>query len=174
MKRFNYLTLAALVALAACDEGVDPVVAPVTGTIVGAVTIEAEAAAGVSVTLSSGPTATTDAEGAFQFDEVATGSCTVTISDFADDATFTSTFKAATISSAGQVVTANFDGSFVRTSAIIGSVQVGGDGIPRCVRRYRWHGRRRNDHRHQRCVLRQRSPGRELHRRDVELERGFV
>jgi len=38
----------------------------------------------------------------------------VTISDFADDATFTSTFKAATISSAGQVVTANFDGSFVR------------------------------------------------------------
>ena len=75
IKRFNYLTLAALVALAACDEGVDPVVAPVTGTIVGAVTIEAEAAAGVSVTLSSGPTATTDAEGAFQFDEVATG-CT--------------------------------------------------------------------------------------------------
>jgi hypothetical protein len=130
MKRFNYLTLAALVAVAACDEGVDPVVAPVTGTIVGVVTIEAEAAAGVSVTLSSGPTATTDAEGAFQFDDIVTGSYTVTISGFADDATFTSILKVATISSTGQVVTANFDGSYVRTSAIIGSVEVGGNGIP--------------------------------------------
>ena len=36
----------------------------------------------------------------------------------------------ATISSTGQVVTANFDGSYVRTSAIIGSVEVGGNGIP--------------------------------------------
>jgi hypothetical protein len=96
----------------------------------GVVTIEAEAAVSVSVTLSSGPTTTTDTASAFQFDDIVTGSYTVTISGFAGDATFTTTFKAATISSAGQVVTANFDGSFVRTSAIIGSVDVGGDGIP--------------------------------------------
>ncbi|MCH7530966.1 MAG: hypothetical protein IIB36_04285 [Gemmatimonadetes bacterium] len=125
MKRFKYLTLVALVAVAACDEGVDPIVPPVTGTIAGVVTIEAVAAVGVAVTLSSGPTATTDAAGAYQFDGVPVGSYTVTISGFASDATFTATLKAATISSSGQVVTANFDGSYVRTSAIIGAVSVG-------------------------------------------------
>ncbi|MCH8991184.1 MAG: carboxypeptidase regulatory-like domain-containing protein [Acidobacteria bacterium] len=130
MKRFKYLTLVALVAVAACDEGVDPIVAPVTGTIAGVVTIEAVAAVGVTVTLSSGPTATTDAAGAYQFDGVPVGSYTVTISGFASDATFTATLKAATISSSGQVVTANFDGSYVRTSAIIGSVSVGGASLP--------------------------------------------
>ena len=57
MKRFKYLTLAALVAFAACDEGEDTVVAPpVTGTISGVVTIEGTAASGVSVQLSSGAT----------------------------------------------------------------------------------------------------------------------
>ena len=71
MKRFKYLTLAALVAVAACDEGVDPVVAPpVIGTIAGVVTIDAVAAVGVTVTLSSGPTSTTDGTGAFQFNDV--------------------------------------------------------------------------------------------------------
>ena len=126
MKPFRYLTLAALVAVAACDEGVDPIVAPITGTIAGVVTIEAVAAVGVAVTLSSGPTTTTDGSGAYQFDGVPTGSYTVTISGFASDATFTATLLSATISSSGQVVTANFDGSYVRTSAIVGSVTVGG------------------------------------------------
>ena len=125
MKRFKYLTLAALVAVAACDEGVDPVVTPTTGTISGVVSIESVAAAGVTVTLSSGAIATTDDAGLFTFTGVPTGSYTITISGFASDATFTSTFKAATISSSGQVATANFDGSFVRTSAILGSVFVG-------------------------------------------------
>jgi hypothetical protein len=130
MKRFNYLTLAALMAVAACDEGVDPVVAPATGSITGLVTIEADAAAGVSVTLSSGPTTTTDAAGAFQFNNIVAGTYTVIISGYASDATFTTTLKSATISSSGQVVTANFDGSFVRTSAIIGSVSVADNGLP--------------------------------------------
>ena len=63
MKRFKYLTLAALVAVAACDEGVDPVVTPVTGIVTGVVTIEAVAAVGVTVTLSNGSVTTTDGAG---------------------------------------------------------------------------------------------------------------
>lgn len=130
MKRFKYLTLAALVAFAACDEGDDVIVGPaVTGTISGVVTIEGTAASGVTVTLSSGTTATTDASGSYSFTDVEAGAYTVSISGLPSDATFSSTSKAATISSAGQVVTVNFDGSFVRTSAILGSVSAGGSGL---------------------------------------------
>lgn len=130
MKRFKYLTLAALVAFAACDETEEPTVAPpVTGAISGVVTIEGVGASGVTVTLSSGATATTDGSGAYTFSDVSAGAYTVTISGFASDATFTSTSKAATISTSGQVVTVNFDGSYIRTSAIIGSVAAGGMGL---------------------------------------------
>ncbi len=130
MKRFKYLTLAALVAFAACDEGDDVIVGPaVTGTISGVVTIEGTAASGVTVTLSSGASATTDASGSYSFTGVEAGAYTVSISGLPSDATFSSTSKAATISSAGQVVTVNFDGSFVRTSAILGSVSAGGSGL---------------------------------------------
>jgi len=87
--------------------------------------IESVDAVGVTVTLSSGAIATTDDAGLFTFTGVPTGSYTITISGFASDATFTSTLKAATISSSGEVATANFDGSLVRTSAILGSVFVG-------------------------------------------------
>ena len=130
MKRFKYLTLAALVAFGACDDGGDVVVQPdITGTISGVVTIEGAAATGVTVTLSSGATATTDASGAYTFSGVDAGAYTVSISGFASDATFSASSKAATISTAGQVVTVNFDGSYVRTSAIIGSVAAGGQGL---------------------------------------------
>ena len=130
MKRFKVLSLAALVAFAACDEGTEPVVAPpVTGTISGVVTIEGSTASGVSVTLSSGASATTDGSGAYSFAGVNAGAYTVTISGFANDATFSSTAKAATVTSAGQVVTVNFDGTYVRTSAILGSVSAGGMGL---------------------------------------------
>ena len=127
MKRFKYLTLAALVAFAACDEGEDPV-APVTGTVSGVVTIEGTGASGVTVELSSGQTATTDASGSYSFTDVSAGAYTVSISNLPSDATFSSTSQAATISSAGQVVTVNFDGDFVRTSAILGGVAVSGEG----------------------------------------------
>lgn len=130
MKRIKVLSLAALVAFAACDEGTEPVVAPpVTGTITGVVTIEGTARSGVSVTLSSGAAATTDASGAYSFAGVNAGTYTVTISGFPTDATFSTTTKGATITTAGQVATVNFDGAFVRTSAIIGSVGAGGRGL---------------------------------------------
>ncbi len=130
MKRLKVLSLAALVAFAACDEGSEPVVAPeVTGTISGVVTIEGTAKSGVSVTLSSGAAATTDASGAYSFAGVKAGTYTVTISGFPTDATFSTTTKGATITTSGQVATVNFDGAYVRTSAILGSVAAGGKGI---------------------------------------------
>jgi protocatechuate 3,4-dioxygenase beta subunit len=131
MKRFKYFALAALVAVAACDEGEDPIIVPtpVTGTISGTVSIESAGISGVNVTLSGGMTASTDGSGAFTFTGVAAGSYTVTISGFASDATFTATVQSATISSQGQVATTNFDGAYVRTSAILGSVAAGGAGL---------------------------------------------
>ena len=130
MKRFKYLTLAALVAFGACseDEPPPPVDVPVTGTVSGVVTIEGVGQAGVSVALSSGSTATTDGSGAYSFANVPAGAYTVSISGFASDATFSSTSKAASITTAGQVAQVNFDGAYVRTSAILGSVAVAGVG----------------------------------------------
>jgi hypothetical protein len=130
MKRLKVLSLAALVAFAACDEGTEPVVAPpVTGTISGVVTIEGTAKSGVSVTLSSGAAATTDASGAYSFAGVNAGTYTITISGFPTDATFSTTTKGATIATSGQVATVNFDGAYVRTSAILGSVSAGSKGL---------------------------------------------
>lgn len=131
MKRFKYFALAALVAVAACDEGEDPITVPtpVTGTISGTVSIESAGISGVNVTLSGGMTASTDGSGAFTFTGVAAGSYTVTISGFASDATFTATVQSVTISSQGQVATTNFDGAYVRTSAILGAVAAGGAGL---------------------------------------------
>lgn len=130
MKRLKVLSLAALVAFAACDEGSEPTPPPViTGTISGVVTIEGASRSGVTVTLSSGATATTDGSGAFSFAGVNAGAYTVTISGFPTDATFSSTTKAATITTAAQVVTVNFDGTYVRTSAISGAITAGGKGL---------------------------------------------
>lgn len=130
MKRFKYMALAALVAFAACDEGTDVVVdVPVTGDIAGVVTIEGATVSGVSVALSSGATTTTDGSGAYSFADVAAGAYTITISGFAADATFSSTSKAATIVTTGQVATVNFDGAYVRTAAILGSVAAGGKNL---------------------------------------------
>ncbi len=130
MKRLKVLSLAALVAFAACDEGSDPITVPeVTGTISGVVTIEGTARSGVSVTLSSGAAATTDASGAYSFAGVKAGTYTITISGFPTDAAFSTTTKGATIATSGQVQTVNFDGAYVRTSAILGSVLAGSRGL---------------------------------------------
>jgi hypothetical protein len=127
MKQFKYMALAALVAFAACDEGTDVVVTPeVTGEIAGIVTIEGAGAAGVTVTASFGETKVTDGSGAYSFTGVPAGAYTLTISGFASDATFSSTSKAASITTTGQVATVNFDGAYVRTAAILGSVCAGG------------------------------------------------
>lgn len=130
MKRFKYLTLAALVGLWACDSGTStPTEQAVTGTISGTVTIEGTGASGVTVTLSSGTTATTDASGTYAFANVSAGAYTVTISGFATDATFDATAKAATITTAGQVASVSFAGSYIKTSAIVGVVTAAGQAL---------------------------------------------
>ena len=102
---------------------------PVTGTVTGLVTIEGEPAAGLSVSLSSGQTATTDASGRYTFIDVSAGAYTISISALPADATFPSTVKAAVITSAGQTIALDFAGTWVRTSAIMGSVTVDGGGL---------------------------------------------
>jgi hypothetical protein len=123
-KRFRFLTLAALLVLplAACDEGDEAVAPTATGSVTGAVTIDGTGQAGVTVTLSSGKTATTNSAGQYTISDVPAGAYTVSISGQPADAAFPSTTQAAVITTAGQVVTVNFAGSRIRTSSIIGAV----------------------------------------------------
>lgn len=127
MKRLKYLAMAALVAFAACDEGETVVTppAPVTGSITGTVTVDGGGAAGVTVTLNNGTSASTDASGRYTFSDVLAGAYTITISGFAADATFGSTSAAVVMQTSGQVVTADFSGSYIKTASIFGSVTVG-------------------------------------------------
>jgi hypothetical protein len=91
------------------------------------VTIEGSGVSGVTVTLSSGETAPTDASGGYIFANVPAGSYTVTISGYPSDATFSSTSRGVVLSEAGETVTANFDGEYIRTSSIAGTVAASGE-----------------------------------------------
>ncbi len=120
-------TLLAVPLINACGEG--PVPPPPAGTISGSVMVEGEGLTGVTVTLSSGTTVTTTNGGAFSFADVEAGTYTVTISGHPGDANFPQTSQSATITDDGQTVTVNFNGSWIRTSAIMGSVTVESDGL---------------------------------------------
>ena len=134
MRKFKLFTLLALLALplAACDDDDAPVVTPpVEGTVRGTVTIEGQPAAGVSVSLTGAAsrTATTNASGGYEFTAVTAGGYEVGISGFAADVSFPTTSRAAVINTAGQQVTVDFSGQFIRTSSITVSVAAGGSGI---------------------------------------------
>jgi len=117
--RFLAVATVAVFALAACDEGDSN-----DATISGSVTAEGTGLAGVTVSLSSGATTTTDASGNYSFSQLGQGSYVVTIAGFPSDATFQSTTQTAVVGSSGQAVTIDFSGSFVRTSSITGNVLV--------------------------------------------------
>jgi len=125
--RFTAAALLALLVTAACGE--DPLPPPPTGSIMGQVAIEGDGADGVTVTLSSGVTATTASGGTFRFDDVEAGTYTVTISNFPEDASFPQTTVPATLAEDGQVVTVGFSASWIRTSSVMGSVTVEGSGM---------------------------------------------
>ena len=129
MKRLKLLAAVALlgIPLAACEEATPP---PPVGSIVGTVSIEGTGIDGVSVNLSNGNSTTTAGGGSYRFDNVEGGAYTVTISGFPSDATFDATSAAATISSAGQSVTLNFSGAYIRTASVMGSVTVENMGLP--------------------------------------------
>ena len=121
MKRLKLLAAVALlgIPLAACDEPTPP---PPVGSIAGTVSIEGTGIDGVSVNLSNGNTTTTAGGGSYRFDNVEGGAYTITISGFPSDATFDATSAAATIASAGQSVTVNFTGAYIRTASVMGTV----------------------------------------------------
>ncbi|MYG35478.1 MAG: hypothetical protein F4205_08280, partial [Gemmatimonadetes bacterium] len=129
MRRFrNLLAAVALlgIPLAACEEATPP---PPVGSIVGQVAIEGTGIDGVSVNLSNGNSTTTSGGGNYRFDNVEGGAYTVTISGYPSDATFDATSAAATISSAGQSVTVNFSGAYIRTASVMGTVTVENMGL---------------------------------------------
>ena len=123
--------LAALSAawLAGCgDEAVTPPQTPetpVTGSIVGRVSADGEGLPGVTVS-AGGATTSTGSTGAYRFDNLPGGTHEVSISGHPSDVDFPSTTASATISSAGQTVTIDFAGMYIRTSGITGTVSVGG------------------------------------------------
>ncbi len=129
MNRLKLLAAVALlgIPLAACEEATPP---PPVGSIVGTVSIEGTGVDGVSVNLSNGNSTTTSGGGSYRFDNVEGGAYTVTISGFPSDATFDATSAAATISSAGQSVTVNFTGAYIRTASVMGTVTVENMGLP--------------------------------------------
>ena len=116
------LLLLPLPLLAACD-ATSPT--PV-GSISGQVVIEGQGIAGVAVALSSGPSTTTAATGAYRFDQVEGGPHTVAISGYPLDATFQATSTSVEIVSDGQTVIVDFRGEYIRTARLMGRVAVEG------------------------------------------------
>lgn len=112
--------------LAACGEPVDP---PVPGSIVGTVTIEGMGVAGVTVTLDGTTSITTAADGAFRFDNLDEGTYTVDISGLPPHSAFSQTLTQTVFLAAGATVTIDFNGSYIRTATIVGSVTVNDMGI---------------------------------------------
>ena len=123
MNSFKLIAAIAVLGLplAACEETTPP---PPIGSIAGTVSIEGTGIDGVSVNLSNGNSTTTAGGGSYRFDNVEGGAYTVTISGFPSDATFDATSAAATIASAGQSVTLNFTGAYIRTASVMGTVTV--------------------------------------------------
>lgn len=132
MRHLKYLTLLAFLALplTACDDD-EGTVAPVEGSVRGTVTIEGQPAQGVTVELRGAATrsTTTNANGAYEFTAVEAGAYQVDIAGFPADAAFSATSKAAVITTAGQQVTVDFSGQFIRTSSVVVSVTAGGQAL---------------------------------------------
>ena len=100
---------------------------PVTGSIAGRVSADGEGLPGVTVS-AGGATTSTGSEGAYRFDNLPGGTHAVSISGHPSDVDFPFTTASATISSAGQTVTVDFTGMYIRESGITGTVSVGGSG----------------------------------------------
>ena len=126
MNRLKLLGAVALLGVLACEEATPP---PPVGSIMGQVAIEGTGVDGVSVNLSNGNSTTTSGGGNYRFDNVEGGAYTITISGYPSDATFDATSAAATISSAGQSVTVNFTGDYIRTASVMGTVTVENMGL---------------------------------------------
>ncbi len=112
--------------LGACGE---PMAEPVTGSIIGTVSIEGMGVADVTVTLDGTISITTGEDGTFRFDGVPEGVHTVTISGLPPHAEFEMSSATATIATSGGTVTIDFSGSYIRTASVMGAVTAVGTGI---------------------------------------------
>jgi hypothetical protein len=125
VRRLVPAVLAAL-ALQGCGT-TDP--AP-RGVVQGIVLVEGNAIPGVTVEL-TGPlsrTATTDPSGRYSFDEIPAGAYVVSVRGAPPDAAFPATSRSAVVPEGG-TVTVDFQGNFIRTASISGTVTSGGRGI---------------------------------------------
>lgn len=112
------LAIAVLVTLAACEEGEDAIVPqPVSGTISGTVTADGVGLPGVTVAITDGRTATTDAAGRYSFSDIPHRTNIITISGFPPDVVFNTTTRAEIIATTGQTVISDFPGQRVRATS---------------------------------------------------------
>ena len=138
MKKFVRFAGGALLALTigvvGCGGDDDPVApapvapAPIVGTVSGTVSVERSGLEGVSVSVAS-QSATTGSSGDYSFANVPAGTHSVQISGAPADVAFTSTTMPVTIATSGQTATADFSGTYIRTSSITGSVTAGDEGV---------------------------------------------
>ena len=119
------LPLGLLPLLASCDA-----LSSSVGSISGQVAIDGQGVGGIVVTLSNGVNATTEATGAYRFDQVQGGLYTVTISGYPLDATFRATSERAEIVADGQAVIVDFRGEYIRTASVMGRVTLEGRAFP--------------------------------------------
>ena len=97
----------------------------------GSVTVENMGLPGVAVTLSgvSGATAVTDDSGQYAFTGLRMGNYSVEISGFDNDEIGFSSTAAAVAVGVGESKIISFDGTYLRTAGIIGTVSVEGEGL---------------------------------------------
>ncbi len=103
---------------------------PTGGFVDGLVQAEGQPVQGAVVQLDGGPTVTTNAEGAYAFDDVALGSHQVTLTDVPTGVVFETTTATGEITQVGQVLALHFDGEFLRDSRIFGGVRASGLAVP--------------------------------------------
>lgn len=115
---WSFAALLAVALTSACGDDAGPRLGDVTGSV----TAEGEPLAGVNVT-APGAQAVTAVDGTFSLTGVAAGSQTVSIGNFPADVAFAQTSQTVTVT-AGQTVTASFQGTWIRSSAIRGTVTV--------------------------------------------------
>ena len=104
-----------------------------TASIMGTVTVENMGLGGVTVRLSgmTDATYTTMDDGAFAFTGLRAGTYSVEISGFdTEQVSFSSTSSAATLDVGETKIIPSFDGTYVRTSSIMGQVSADEQGIP--------------------------------------------
>jgi hypothetical protein len=103
----------------------------VTNSVIrGTVSAEGTGLGGVAVSITGkeAHSATTNASGQFEFAGLTSGSYTVTISGFPADVSFATTARSIS-PGVNQTVTADFQGTYIRTSGVRGAVTASGSGL---------------------------------------------